>query len=178
MPTMRGRALGAILLLSVVSVGLDVTPNILQSDASATTEAPVCLTSQLHMNTEKGASSFTGIFSVPLYFTNTGTTCALLSDAPGVQAVRGKHHRHVGDSTPNDLVAVTPVVLEKGQRALSNLLVITAGVSQKAKCQPVTTTGILVSAGMPLRSTKYLPLVLHDVCSGASFNNLADTHYA
>jgi hypothetical protein len=84
----------------------------------------------------------------------------------------------VGDGTPNDLVELAPVVLKKGQRALSNLLVVTAEASQRARCAPVTTTGILVSAGMPLRSTKYLPLVLHDVCSGTSFNNLADSHYA
>jgi hypothetical protein len=107
-----------------------------------------------------------------------GRTCNLLGTEPGVQAVTGTDHVPVGTGTTNDLMMRPAVTLMKGQHSRSKLIVEPITGSLETRCKPVTTDGVFVSDGLPYRSHRFVPLVLHRVCSAPYVGNLADSYYA
>jgi hypothetical protein len=174
----RRRTIVAFALVILVSSAFTFDSQAVRMDSAGATSPPVCRTSRLAISASRGVvAPATGNVTFLLQFKNTGRTCDLLGDAPEIQAVSGKSYSPVGTPTANDLLLFRPVTLRKGQHSLSDLLVASTTGSMTARCKPATATGILVSDGVPLRSTKYVPLVLRHVCSAQWVGNLGASDY-
>jgi hypothetical protein len=167
----------SITTLMLAGISLSLSPLGPNQLAAAATTIPLCRTSQLRISAGTVIRK-TDESSVHLYFTNTGRTCDLDNTEPGVQAVNGKRHVPVGTGTTNDLMMRPVITLTKGQHSRSTLIVARLTASPATRCTPVTTNGILVGDGLPYSSTRYVPLVLHGVCSSPSVGNLAVSYYA
>jgi hypothetical protein len=175
--SLRRRHIAAVALVFVASTTLTFS-HFARMDSAGAATTPVCRTSQLAITTSQGVlTPATRNVTFLLQFRNTGLTCDLLGDAPGVQPVAGKSRSPVGTGTASDLLALPPVTLRKGQHSFSDLTVVSTSGSMTARCKPVSATGIVVSDGVPLRSTKYVPLVLHHVCSAEGVGNLGTSDY-
>lgn len=106
--------------------------------------------------TPKGAAKAMANEAVPVYFYNQGAACHLLMGAPSFRAV--KKTTSVATTTVDDLSI--PVGADN-----ENRVVVTLNAVMGARCDPATTSGLLVGDyANPIAATHLIVRTLQDVC--------------
>ena len=146
--------------------------------ASSPTVAQICPTAHLTLamspnRVSAGGRTVTSLLRV----TNTGTTCALRGDAPLLQPVRGPHRVAVGRPTLSDDVARPSVTLKKGQSAWSSISVESLPPTLFRTCRVTSVTGLIITDGVPVGTTRYVAHVFRGVCSNPLRENIGAAWY-
>ena len=166
-----GVTLASVLLPVALGLGVDGSP------AGAATQ-PLCRTSQLSVSVAPIlVNHVSGNFSIRITFTNSGRTCKLPGEVPAVATVVGTNHAPVGHDIVFYLPYLRPLVLTHGQSAVSWLFVDQT-TTRRNGCRSVTTSGLVISDGLPNGSSRYVHYVIHGVCSSPAHPNLIQSTYS
>jgi hypothetical protein len=119
--------------------------------------------------TPKGIVKSLANEAVPLYFYNKGTTCHLLMGAPSFRAVRNS--TDVGTLTIRDFSFPVGadnenrLVLDYREKVEALFVVVTSKLLVVPRCDPATTTGLLVGDyANPIATTHFIARTLRKVC--------------
>jgi hypothetical protein len=113
------------------------------TSSASTQSSNRCRTSHLKVALGQ-ADGAAGSTSIPIVFTNTGSTTCTMYGFPGVSFVTGDSGQQVG--SPAKRTGTTPktVTLAPGRSAHANLRTVQVGNFDAAQCKPVTVRGFRV----------------------------------